>query len=1330
MFSIVSSARATRASNAASASTSRTRPVKDIKRRSTLILPRSAPGFPSLTDSSDPDQSNDTVSNTRRSNQRQRFQEESDNAISEEDLDQEALDEMLVLEQLTPRPVRRTLLEPVDLDTTQTALDRFRLREQQGQRASRASLAAPAQAGRSSISSRSQTSRRSRQSAPVTRTANSEASGSRSLHTARSQISTVPSTTRQTRRPLATTTVNFNDTSPSETETEAIANTTMARPGQRLRPSLSLPDGRLDVPTIEERCAALVITAKGVLHFYMNLYTPRGWRPESFDEMLRNWIPFESYKTNQLLAEGQYMHHFIDIEQVTRSLAAAGEPRPDGLEEAMKMANCATFVHYVQQLPTDPKLYGRNEGREITGADVSRVGLRRVGELSDARRVFLRWILPSGWEVTDEVLGMLLDLSIQIYIHRVERTIEQVRAGEITEDAARRSISDHLIDLMSGDVVRHSLQRVKRQRKMSKANIERMVQRYETFANVRQTDLQQLGFDINTMRTTFSFRRMAADLTGYVHDVVREVDRGMRSTTLPLIIDRLERENSSFVSSDPSEPVVGSSSVLDDDADSMYAGGPSQSTPKATQRSGGDSQPYASQFVGWLDEMLDEDPQSSRVGLARNQPRTQEEDEEMDLTETQKIRELDRMLLEGTTDEGEPASSTSVDLDIASSPPRGKLSTRLSAALNSSGRTTTRVADSASASVSDAVEVSESGTDAAAESRRSRDGPFDSPAKEKANRLGFDSQNRLVRRTEARARKNQRLLDGSKAGVREERFDSQGEEEEDVFLEKTVKGRTSRAKSKGKGKARERVGQAEVSVVEGDAVEGSARPRRNLRSTAASGQAEQGAESEAVAEEEPEEEDDGYERQTARRRGTRSAARQLQLKQESLSPTKAQLKNARDPADGEPASTTARVTRTTTGGDSGPIGLGRGLPDGENRTSARILSTASGRLHEEGEASSDESESQSADATARIRIDPTNAEFAPTRATPDENFLGDDNSVILNRRAAIDAAIAARKPRPGTLHFRRPEADDEAMPLLLGEDGEEGGNIDAIARRRRRRRRDGDVAAILLTSNTRPQRRIGPYHPENSTRGQGAEEEADPSSIPDLQFDDEVDELDEDPPQPSLSRRRRNTHTEPLGQSVRVEPYKRSNLYVTGHNMTGRSRWTPTEVQCLLDCLHELARYKKVAPKFKVYTEILKRHGVNGTQSRILARWNNVQLKDKSRNELIRMKREGKRIPYWKRLLHANIWKPKPVVPVGREREETEDVPELGSGVELPSADGGGSGRRDGEMEEEDVIRDDVESAAGDEDQVEGERRADDGVELAIEAPGDRSGSNPLRNEP
>lgn len=1235
--------------------------------------------------------------------QRQRFQEESDNAISEEEVDQETLDEMLVLEQVTPRPVRRTLLQqpPVDIDTTQTALDRFRLREQQGARAARASIAAPHQtnsvAGRSSMSGRTQPTRRSRQSAPIARTAPSEQSGSRTLYIARSQASNsasgAPSTTRQNRRSNATA-VNFEDTSADD---ETVGNTTMARPGQRLRPSLTQPDGRLDVPTIEERCAALVITAKGVLHFYMDLYT-HGWRAESFDDMLRNWGPFESYKTNQLLAEGQYMHHFIDIEEVTRSLSLSGEPRPDGLEEAMKMANCATFVHYIQQFPTDPARYGRANGQSITKEDAARAPLRKISELSDARRIFLRWILPFNWQVSDEALNMLLDMSIQIYINRVARTLDQVQAGEMTDEAARSTISDHLIDLMSGDVVRHSLQRVKRQRDMSRLDIERMVQRYETFANVQQTDLQAMGFRVDAMRAQFSFRRMAADLTAYIHDVVREVDQGMRSTTLPLIIDRLERESGSFVSSDPPEPIPASSSILDDEAydrSSNYAAGPSQSTPKATQN----SQPYASQFQGWLDEMLEEDPQSSRLVQ-----RTQEEDEELNLTETQKIRELDAMLLEGTSDDAEEASGSSVDLDIASSPPRGKLSTRLSAAINSSGRATTRLVES----TSEAVEVSENSD---AELRRNRDGPFDSPAKEKASRLGFDSQNRLVRKTTSGGRKNQRLLDGSAAAVRESRFDSQGEEEEDVFLENAVKGgRGGKRKARGRGKAKavEPVTASDASEAEG-APEVTPRPRRALRSNAARAQAV--ANDEGITETEDERNNVGYERQSARRGGTRSAARRLELKQESISPTKSQAQNASaaDTANQDPSSTTTdRVTRSravgTTAVDVGPIGLGRGLPDNETRASARILSTASGRLLEEGEASDDPS--GSADDTAR-RIAPTNPELNITRATPDDNFIGDDNSQVLNRRAALDAAIAAKKPRPGTLHFHRP---DEADPLPVDE-LEEGENIDAIARRKR----NGDVAAILRSSNAPPQRRIGPYRPEKSRRAR-AGEEPDPSSIPDRPSDDEIDQLDEDPPRsPSSSRRRRRqtTHAEPLGQSVRVEPYKRNNLYVTGHNMTGRSRWTPTEVSCLLTSLHELARYKKVAPKFKVYTEILKRHGVNGTQSKTLARWNNVQLKDKSRNELIRMKREGERIPYWKRLLHANIWKPKPVVPIGtgqggrdRGREQTEDVPEVESDVELPIA----------EQEE------------GDE---------EDGVEVLIDAPAETVGddgegrsSNPLRNEP
>jgi len=1099
----------------------------------------------------------------------------------------------------------------------------------------------------------------------------------------------------------------------------------MARPGQRLRPSLANPDVRLDVPTIEERCAALVINAKGVLHFYMSLYE-QGWRPGSFDDMLRNWYPFESYKTNQLLAEAQYMHHFVDIEEVTRSLRASGQPRPDGFEEAMKMANCATFVHYVHQLPTEPVQYGRSNGQSITSQDVVRAPLRNISELSDARRIFLRWIVPFDWELSDEALNMLLDMSIQLYIHRVERIVEEVRAGEMAEDVARSAISDHLVDLMGGEVVRHSLSRVRQQRRMSRADIERMVQRYETFANVRQIELENMKYDYEAMRDTFSFQSMSADLTGYVRDVVREVDAGMHSTTLPLIIDRLARESSVFSASDVPEVIPSSSSVAYNDSSSLVAG-PSQSTPKAAPRSIQKSQPFASQYVNWLDDMLEENDTQAASQTIRPAESSQDDNADIDLTETQKMRELDHLLMESSADERDAVSSSSVDLDVASSPPRtGQLSARLSAALNSSGRNNVQRPGPAL----EAIEASEtSDATAIVELRRNRDGPFDSPAKEKAGRLGFDNQNRLVRLADADNRKQLRLLDGSAAAVRESRFDSQGEDEEDVFLENAVAG-GRRRKRKGKGKAA-----AAGRPVEAAAAEAQRTPRlkRALRSNAAQRQPIQ--ESDAATEDMN---DEDSEPQTARRTGSRRAARRAQLKEEAISPAKPQAAeprteeadtdrtstrrstrlNARMSTEPAEVTTAARVTRSRAAhgpsGDGGATGLGRGLPNGEDRAQGRILSTASGRLIEEGERSDDDEESN----RARNRLDGVNAELGPTRATPDENFIGDDDGAILDRRAALDAAIAAKKPRPGTLHFHRPDAEEDVMPLL-GLDAppqEEAETIDAIAMRR-----NGDsVAAILRTSDPVPHRRIGPYRP-GDPRNRAHREEADP--VVDHYDSEEVDELeDENAPTADRRRRRRGpSRASPSNQTVRVEPYKRSNLYVTGHNMTGRAYWTDNEVTCLLDSLHELARYKKVAPKFKVYHEILKRHGPSGTQSTTLARWNNVQLKDKSRNELMRMKREGVRIPYWKRLLHPNIWKAPPAsqTALGRRREETEDVPDVAD-AEVPESEAGDA--------EDPIVEVQEEGEAN------GEGQNGDGIEVVIngtDQPRSSSrSSNPLRNDP
>ncbi|PWY98875.1 hypothetical protein BCV70DRAFT_232895 [Testicularia cyperi] len=1187
-------------------------------------------------------------------------------------------------------------------------------------------------------------------------------------------------------------------------------------PPQRLRRSLAGADGRLDIPSIEERCAALVINAKGVLHFYMDLYT-QGWKPESFGEMMRNWAPFESYKTNQLLAEAQYVHHFIDVQQVTRSFAHAKQAIPDAFEEAMRMANCATFVHYIHQLPTDPSEYGRRDGRSITVQDVVDAPLRSLGELRDARRVFLRSILPFDSPITDEVLNMLLDLSIQIFIHRLERVVQMARAGELDEERAKAVVAEDLSDLMSGDVVRHTLQQVRTQRRMTRAQIERAVQRYETFSNMQQIVLQDMLYDYSAMMERFSYQRMSADLTSYVRDVVREVDAGMHSTTLPQIISRLTRESSTFSSSDLPDHIDASSSIADGRLDdgSSIAPGPSQSTPKAAMvQPSQHSQPFASQYVTWLDQMMDDNsqaqtsqrpPRSSSRLAALPQPRHSNLNRDVDLSTSQKLRELEEIMMEeDTATEAETATATetengesdvearrklaatarqapksatkrqlrrrasadraqSVDFQLASSPPRAKtLGNRFSAALTASGRgRNIRVARGASVPTTDQSQSDE--LDAASRTVRRHELP-DSPSKQKASRLGFDSQNRLVRRQSTGLRFAGRMLDGTREAVRESRFDSQGEDEEDVFLDRTVKSAARQPAPSSKGKQRAVEPNFEVAVAEvTDQVMVTERlTRSRARNRVAS---EAAAASNAIASEvETEERPSLQERQTARRTGTRSSLRNS-TKQESLSPAKARASRIRvsaapatpeqsapaeaaassskkPPVDADVASIVASVVEAAAvqAGDnqanrrqtrsraaqvqaeplpasSEAPGLGRGRPNGSIPDADRIrfVSTVSGRLVDPERIDGEEAE-ESWQRRGRPTLQPQDVEMgAPRdRATPEEGeeFAGDDDPTIQARRAARDAALADRQPRPGILSFPHPAGDNEA-PLLFGVDEDPLGGMPP--------RDVNQVRAILRETDAVNHRRIGPYRPEQLAARRRAREENDP-----VEYDEEeMDELQDEGVSRSSQRaaQRRRAQIASNGEDeIRVEPYKGTNLYITGHNMTGRQRWTQAEVECLLSALHRLARYKKIYPKFKVYSEILKRHGMEGTDSRTLERWNNVQLKDKSRNELIRMKREGVRIPYWKRLLHPNIWEPKKL-PRPSQRDMTEDVPDID---EESNEDGAAdSDQSDGI---EDADQNNTAAAATDEAETSAALALDRGAASPPFA--SLKSSNPLRNDP
>lgn len=91
--------------------------------------------------------------------------------------------------------------------------------------------------------------------------------------------------------------------------------------------------------------------------------------------------------------------------------------------------------------------------------------------------------------------------------------------------------------------------------------------------------------------------------------------------------------------------------------------------------------------------------------------------------------------------------------------------------------------------------------------------------------------------------------------------------------------------------------------------------------------------------------------------------------------------------------------------------------------------------------------------------------------------------------------------------------------------------------------------------------------------------------------------------------------------SARYRPRKNAEIYKTGANAKGRQLWTEEERQVLHAALRRFARRKIKSPHALVYRDVLKAHGREGDGK--LKRWNNVQLKDKARNELWRMRREG-----------------------------------------------------------------------------------------------------------
>lgn len=101
---------------------------------------------------------------------------------------------------------------------------------------------------------------------------------------------------------------------------------------------------------------------------------------------------------------------------------------------------------------------------------------------------------------------------------------------------------------------------------------------------------------------------------------------------------------------------------------------------------------------------------------------------------------------------------------------------------------------------------------------------------------------------------------------------------------------------------------------------------------------------------------------------------------------------------------------------------------------------------------------------------------------------------------------------------------------------------------------------------------------------------------------------------------------------------KRASLYNTGGNTNGRKPWQTDETAVLMNSLYEICLYKQEYVAMQPYAIVLRWHGPKGERSHLLASRNNMQLKDKCRNELLRIKRAEGTVPFIKRIIHPTLW--------------------------------------------------------------------------------------------
>lgn len=169
------------------------------------------------------------------------------------------------------------------------------------------------------------------------------------------------------------------------------------------------------------------------------------------------------------------------LQSLKNKLKASGDSDPRSVEEAISLANCATFIRFLY-LPETQTRSNQVFSQELL--------TEFVPKLKDAQQQFLISIVPVDREIDDHVLSCLSDLSTQVYIYRLRRNVGDLET-ELTKDQVKLMAEEDQKTIFSSDILDALKDRSQSERNLSRLDLEDKKKVYESFCNIRLSEMEK-----------------------------------------------------------------------------------------------------------------------------------------------------------------------------------------------------------------------------------------------------------------------------------------------------------------------------------------------------------------------------------------------------------------------------------------------------------------------------------------------------------------------------------------------------------------------------------------------------------------------------------------------------------------------------------------------------------------------------------------------------------------------------------------------------------------------------------------------------------------------